>query len=162
MEINYRVHVTPDRAFVKISSKASYLNCEPLRKFFEEQTKAGQKRYIIDFKDCTSMDSTFLGILVSVALKIRSNQNGGSMVLLNLMGRNLETVCNLGIHQITEVSSEQIKDIEHLDELAQNATQSSVGSNTVYQAHKALMNLNDKNLKVFSDVVSYLEQKKEE
>ena len=108
------------------------------------------------------MDSTFLGILVSVALKIRSNQNGGSMVLLNLMGRNLETVCNLGIHQITEVSSEHIKDIEHLDELAQNAAQSSVGSNTVYQAHKALMNLNDKNLKVFSDVVSYLEQKKEE
>ena len=108
------------------------------------------------------MDSTFLGILVSVALKIRSKQNGGSMVLLNLMGRNLETVCNLGIHQITEVSSEQIKDIEHLDELAQKAAQSSVGSNTVYQAHKALMNLNDKNLKVFSDVVSYLEQKKEE
>ncbi|MEK9772251.1 MAG: STAS domain-containing protein [Opitutae bacterium] len=162
MEINYRVHVTPDRAFVKISNKASYLTCEPLRKFFEEQTKAGQKRYIIDFKDCASMDSTFLGILVSVALQIRSNQNGGSMVLLNLTGRNLETVSNLGIHQITEVSSEEIRDVQQLEELVQNSAQSSVGTNTVYQAHKALMNLNDKNLKVFSDVVSYLEQKKEE
>lgn len=162
MEINYRVHVTPDRAFVKVSNKASYLNCEPLRKFFEEQTKSGQKRFIIDFKTCTSMDSTFLGILVSVALKIRSNQDGGSMVLLNLTGRNLETLCNLGIHQITEVSSEKINDLEQLENLAQNPTESSVQSDTVYKAHKALMNLNDKNLKVFSDVVNYLEQKKEE
>ena len=162
MEINYRVHVTPDRAFVKVSNKASYLNCEPLRKFFEEQTKSGQKRFIIDFKTCTSMDSTFLGILVSVALKIRSNQDGGSMVLLNLTGRNLETLCNLGIHQITEVSSEKINDLEQLENLAQKPTETSVQSDTVYKAHKALMNLNDKNLKVFSDVVNYLEQKKEE
>tara|TARA_B100002019_G_scaffold186761_1_gene161251 strand:- start:842 stop:1330 length:489 start_codon:yes stop_codon:yes gene_type:complete len=162
VEINYRVHVTPDRAFVKVSNKASYLNCEPLRKFFEEQTKSGQKRFIIDFKTCTSMDSTFLGILVSVALKIRSNQDGGSMVLLNLTGRNLETLCNLGIHQITEVSSEKINDLEQLENLAQKPTESSVQSDTVYKAHKALMNLNDKNLKVFSDVVNYLEQKKEE
>ena len=162
MEINYRVHVTPDRAFVKVSNKASYLNCEPLRKFFEEQTKSGQKRFIIDFKTCTSMDSTFLGILVSVALEIRSNQDGGSMILLNLTGRNLETLCNLGIHQITEVCSEEINDLEQLENLAQNQGESSVQSDTVYKAHKALMNLNDKNLKVFSDVVNYLEQKKEE
>ena len=162
MEINFRVHVTPDRAFVKVSNKASYLNCEPLRKFFEEQTKSGQKRFVIDFKTCTSMDSTFLGILVSVALKIRSNQDGGSMVLLNLTGRNLETLCNLGIHQITEVSPEEINDLEQLESLAQNPSESGVQSETIYKAHKALMSLNDKNLKVFSDVVNYLEQKKEE
>ena len=108
------------------------------------------------------MDSTFLGILVSVALKIRTSQNGGCMVLLNLTGRNLETVRNLGIHQITEISSEEINDVEHLEKLAQLSDESSVGSETIYSAHKALMNLNEKNLKVFSDVVSYLEQKKED
>jgi len=48
-----------------------------------------------------------------------------------------------------------------LDQLAQGSS-SSVGSETIYKAHKTLMNLNEKNLKVFSDVVSYLEQKKEE
>ena len=161
MESNFRVHVTPDRALVKVLNKATYLNCEPLRKFFEEQSKIGQKRYIIDFQDCSGMDSTFLGILVSIALNIRSNQDGGSFVLLNLRGRNLETVCNLGIHQITEISSEEIHNPEHLDQLAQGSA-SSVGSETIYKAHKTLMNLNEKNLKVFSDVVSYLEQKKEE
>ena len=162
MDINYRVHVTPDRAFVKVYDKASYLNAQPLRKFFEDQEKAGQKRFIIDFKNCASLDSTFLGILVSVALKIRTDQEGGCMALLNLTGRNLETVCNLGIHQITEVSSDEINDAEQLEKLNQNSAESTVGSQTIYNAHKALMNLNDKNLRIFSDVVSYLEQKKEE
>lgn len=161
MDINYRVHVTPDRAFVKVLNKASYLNCEPLRNFFEEQAKKGQKRYVIDFDDCSSMDSTFLGILVSVALKIRSAADEGSISLLNLRGRNLETVCNLGIHQIANVSSDEIKDEVQLENLAIKSSQSNANSDTIYKAHKALMNLNEKNLKVFSDVVSYLEQKKE-
>ena len=161
MDINYRVHVTPDRAFVKVLNKASYLNCEPLRIFFEEQGKKGQKRYVIDFDDCSSMDSTFLGILVSVALKIRSAADEGSISLLNLRGRNLETVCNLGIHQIANVSSDEIKDEVQLENLGIKSSQSNANSDTIYKAHKALMNLNEKNLKVFSDVVSYLEQKKE-
>ena len=161
MDSDFRVHVTPDRAFIKVCSKATYLNCESIRKFFEEQKKIGQKRYIIDFQDCLGMDSTFLGILVGVALKIRAENDGGSLILLNLRERNLETVCNLGIHQITEISSEEVKDAKQLKELVQNSSSSSVGSETIYNAHKALMNLNEKNLKVFSDVVSYLEQKRE-
>ena len=161
MDINYRVHVTPDRAFVKVLNKASYLNCEPLRFFFAEQGKKGQKRSVIDFEDCSSMDSTFLGILVSVALKIRSAADEGSISLLNLRGRNLETVCNLGIHQIANVSSDEVKDEVQLENLAIKPSQSNANPDTIYKAHKALMNLNEKNLKVFSDVVSYLEQKKE-
>lgn len=161
MDISYRVHVTPDRAFIKVLNKASYLNCEPLRRFFEEQNKKGQKRYIIDFENCSSMDSTFLGILVGVALGIRKSADGGSISLLNLRGRNLETVCNLGIHQIAEVSSEEIRDEIQLETLA-NSSQSHAKSETIYKAHKALMNLNEKNRKVFSDVVSYLDQKNEE
>ena len=34
-------------------------------------------------------------------------------------------------------------------------------SETIYQAHKTLMNLNAKNLRMFCDVVSFLEQEVE-
>jgi uncharacterized Zn finger protein len=103
----------------------------------------------------------FSGHLVSVALKIRSAADEGSISLLNLRGRNLETVCNLGIHQIANVSSDEVKDEVQLENLAIKPSQSNANPDTIYKAHKALMNLNEKNLKVFSDVVSYLEQKKE-
>ncbi len=106
------------------------------------------------------MDSTFLGIIVSVALRIRKDQQGGGVVLLNLRGRNLETVCNLGVHQITDVCSSEVTNETELENLAL-AKDASADQCTIYQAHKALMNLNAKNLRVFSDVVNYLEQKRE-
>ena len=162
MDINYRVHVTPDRAFVKVLEKASYLNCEPIRNFFEEQNKRGCNRFVIDFQHCSSMDSTFLGILVGVALKVRNSADGGSFTLLNLRGRNLETVCNLGIHQIADISSDQVNNIEELENLSSKSSTPNANTDTIYAAHKALMNLNEKNLRAFSDVVSYLEQKNED
>jgi hypothetical protein len=46
------------------------------------------------------MDSTFLGILVGLALKLRKFEDEGFLTLVNLRGRNLETVKNLGIQKI--------------------------------------------------------------
>ena len=137
METIFRVHVTPERVFVKISDKASYLNCEPIRKFFEEQTKVGLKRFIIDFKECSSMDSTFLGILVGLALRVRADASGGSVILLNLSGRNLETVCNLGIHQVAEVSSAEVNNPEQLNNLIADSSSQGTSSETIYNAHKS-------------------------
>jgi len=106
------------------------------------------------------MDSTFLGILVRVALNIRKNSAGGAMVLLNLSGRNLETVRNLGIHQITEVSSHSVSEFDETAFLDQNLGNSQASSETILQAHKSLMKLNQRNHKVFADVVNFLEQNK--
>ena len=161
MDTHYKVHITPERAFVKVLNKASYLNCDPLRKFFDDQTKNGQKNFVLDFHSCTSVDSTFLGILVGVALQIRQGKDQGSLVLLNLRGRNLETVCNLGIHQIANVCQDELSCDRELDDISMGTRGDAANAETIYNAHKTLMNLNKKNMKVFSDVVSYLEQKKE-
>ncbi len=161
MDNPYKVHITPDRVFVKIFEKASYLNCDPLRKFFEDQLKSGHSQFILDFQDCSMIDSTFLGIVVSLTLKNRKKTNDGCVVLLNLKGRNLETVQNLGIHQIANVSEQPITCEKELENLSDNSDNSAADTQTIYDAHKALMSLNDKNLKVFSDVVSYLEQRKD-
>lgn len=157
-ESYFQVHVGQRSDFLKILSKASYLNCGPLRSFFNERLKAGQSCFVIDFQDCKSIDSTFLGILVGLALKIKKSDHSGSLTLLNLRGRNLETVKNLGIHKIAVVSSEVCTDSSHLEALISKRINGVASSKIIYQAHKSLMNLNEKNLKSFSDVVSYLEQ----
>jgi len=107
------------------------------------------------------IDSTFLGIVVSLTLKNKKKTNDGFVVLLNLKGRNLETVRNLGIHQIANVSEQPITCEKELENLSDNSDNPAADTQTIYDAHKALMSLNDKNLRVFSDVVSYLEQRKD-
>ena len=162
-ETHYKVHVTPENAFVRVFQKASFLNCAPLRSFFEECMVVGRRNYVVDFQECSSMDSTFLGILVGLAMKLRNFEDDGRLTLINLQGRNLETVRNLGIHKIADVNPDDLSsDDRDLDDLENNEDRDSVGSETICQAHKTLMELNERNSKMFCDVVNFLERQKED
>ena len=162
-ETHYKVHATPENAFVRVFQKASFLNCAPLRSFFEESMVAGRRNYVVDFQECSSMDSTFLGILVGLAMKLRKFEDDGRLTLINLQGRNLETVQNLGIHKIADVNPDDLSsDDRELNDLENNEGRDTVGSETICQAHKTLMELNERNSKMFCDVVNFLERQKEE
>jgi anti-anti-sigma regulatory factor len=160
-ETHYQVHDSPKAAVLQVLQKASYTNCEPVRNFFDKKFNAGQRSFIVDFANCTSVDSTFLGILVRLALNLRNSENSGKLALVNLNGRNLETVKNLGIHRIAEISSHSVESVKDLESLSENGQADIVCSETIYEAHKTLMNLNEKNLRMFCDVVSFLEQENE-
>lgn len=162
-ETHYKVHVTPENAFVRVFQKASFLNCAPLRSFFEECIEVGRRNNVVDFQECSSMDSTFLGILVGLVMKLRKLEDIGQLTLINLQGRNLETVQNLGIHKIADVNPDDVSsDDRDLADLENKEDRDSVGSETICQAHKTLMELNERNSKMFCDVVSFLERQQED
>ena len=161
-ESAYQVCTTRDEVYACIKNKASYLNCLPFRTFLNQMVEQGKKSFVVDFRDCTSMDSTFLGILVGLALELRKHKEKGQLTLVNLMGRNLETVQNLGIHKIATVSSGVISNPKQLENLNSDPSNIETTTEIVYQAHKTLLELNEKNSRIFSDVVHYLEQKIED
>jgi len=157
--IAYQVHDTPDMCFIRVSDKASYLNCSPVRDFILNRLESGKTSFVVDFEQCKSIDSTFLGILVSLAIKVKSS---GSLTLLNLRDRNLETVRNLGIHKIALVSTESFGELDETVSIDESGAETKASTRVIYEAHKSLMDLNQKNQKLFCDVVKFLEQKKEE
>ena len=67
----YKFYAEGDSVFTKVNGRASYLNCAPLKKFLLGQVADGVRCLAFDFDTCSSMDSTFLGILVGVALELR-------------------------------------------------------------------------------------------
>ena len=87
----YQVCTTNEEVYVCVKEKASYMNCNPLRAFLHEMVEDGNRFFVIDFQHCSSMDSTFLGILVGLALQLRKHEVPGKLTLINLVGRNLET-----------------------------------------------------------------------
>ena len=154
----YQVCVQTDCVFIRIGGRASYVNCEPIRRFLAKALEAGKNKYVLDFDDCEGLDSTFLGILVGVALELRRRDDVGSMTLLRLDHRNLETVRNLGIDRIAEVSDKNDLPADApLEDLEDAGT--STSRKEVYEAHKRLMALSADNARKFHDVVTFLEQR---
>ncbi len=99
----YMVDAYSDPVVVRIEGRASFLNSACLRDFVAQMMKAGKTRFAIDFLRCTSMDSTFLGVLAGFALELRKGSQKGSLVLVRMGQRNLELVRNLGLHKLLTV-----------------------------------------------------------
>jgi anti-anti-sigma factor len=89
---------------VRVDGRADFHNCSCLRDFMTDMLRQGKRRFVIDFLQCTSMDSTFQGVLAEAALGLRRS-GGGSLILVRLGPRNLELVRNMGLHRLMTVDA---------------------------------------------------------
>ena len=154
-----------DPVAVRIEGRASFQNSATLCDFFNALVAKGKTRFVVDFHHCTSMDSTFLGVIAGLALQLRKQTPPGSLVLCRLGERNLELVRNLGLHRLliidTGDSVPTAAGLEHagkmldpgakLDELA--------NARLVLAAHENLVAADEANREKFQDVLGYLQDR---
>ena len=155
----FLVEVKSDSARLMVVGRASYLNCKGVADFFDRLFEKGICRtFCADFKTCTGMDSTFLGILAGAALRFRRMTPQGEMTLLNLSERNLELVENLGLDKILTVDKSRCKAPFCDDSAVPNAPASR---GTMLEAHENLVEADASNLEKFEDVISFLKREAE-
>lgn len=90
---------------IRVSGKATHLQCPSLRYIFEK-TKQNQPppRYIIDMDQCTSLDSTFMGMLATMALHQR-RATGSAMIVTNIQSHVRYLLGTLGLNFLLEMRS---------------------------------------------------------
>jgi len=175
-----------DPVVMRIEGRASFQNSGCLRDFVTEMLAQGRTRLVIDFQHCTSMDSTFLGILAGVALQLRKGSAGGAagsgaqgggagaevggaragevmqpLILARVGQRNLELIRNLGIHRLMTVDSGDFK--MSFDKCARPLTQQEQdelsNARMALEAHENLVAADESNRSKFQDVLSFLKNR---
>jgi anti-sigma B factor antagonist len=159
----FLVDAYADPVVVRIDGRASFANSGSLKDFFAEMIRQGKARFVIDFAGCTSMDSTFLGVLAGAALELRRRQPPGSLTLARVGERNLELIRNLGLHRLATVDAGdfslgfsgggQALDPKARDEVA--------SARLVLEAHENLVNADAANAAKFQDVLAFLRNRVE-
>jgi anti-sigma B factor antagonist len=159
----YLVDAYSDPVAVRIEGRASFLNSACLRDFMAQMIKSGKSRIVIDFLRCTSMDSTFLGVLAGIALQLRSLPQKGSLVLTRMSPRNLELVHNLGLHKLVTVDSSQGGSIaDACDTPLTNAERGELeNARLVLEAHENLVTADETNRGKFQDVLVFMKNRVE-
>jgi anti-anti-sigma regulatory factor len=157
----YTVGISGKSALLRITGRASYTNCAALGEFF---LKCSKPEVIIDFKDCTTMDSTFLGIIAGASLEIKKRGSDGKLILVNLSERNLELIRNLGLHMICTVDHGKKDPLAEktLEDLKCEESKEAASRIQILNAHETLASLNAKNAKTFQEVLTFLRQKAED
>lgn len=153
----YTVRADGERAIVRVSGRASYLNCAAVGKLFPSLLSKGKRHIIVDLEHCSGMDSTFLGILAGAALQGRRQDPPVAFTLANPGERNLELARNLGLHRILSIIKTKPLEgnAEQYETLAE-AGPASAGD--MLAAHRSLVEADQSNQDRFQDVIQFLNQ----
>ncbi len=106
------------------------------------------------------MDSTFMGTLAGLALKVRAEGNGEIRVV-NLNERNHSLLCNLGLDQLLQVEDLELASSGPLSQtctLTAAASDKLAEAKTMLEAHEAVVEVNPENETKFKDVLEFLRQ----
>jgi anti-sigma B factor antagonist len=155
----FLVDATSNPVLIRVRGRASFQNSQLIRDYIQQVVREGRRRFVIDFAECTGMDSTFLGVLAGAALELRKAVPVGSLVFGRLGQRNLELVRNLGLHRLATVDTG-----EDLDTLAREPSKALDGpklgeleaARLVLDAHKNLVQADESNRARFQDVITLL------
>jgi len=122
----------------------------------------GYREFIVDLQNCVMMDSTFMGTLAGVALRLKELGDGHLHVVhCGLRSRDLLT--GLGLDQIFSIhagglSAPECSDLDGEEQPAPPVDQKREQAQTMLDAHEALCEAAPENLTRFKDVLDYLKQ----
>lgn len=95
---------TADEVWVRVVGRGTFQNSQPLRRFTLDKIQRGYRRFTVDVGECTGMDSTFLGVLAGVGLRLRQDAGTEARVRLVRVGpRNMELLQTLGLDRLLSV-----------------------------------------------------------
>jgi anti-sigma B factor antagonist len=160
----YLVDAYSDPVVVRIEGRASFQNSACLRDFISEMIRRGKTKFVLDFTHCTSMDSTFLGVLAGAALELKKIGAGGSLVLARVGQRNLELIRNLGLHRLLTVDAGNFPlNFDKCDTALECSAKTELeNARLVLEAHENLVSADETNRAKFQDVLSFLKNRVEQ
>ena len=140
---------------IRVEGKGSF-QCSPaLKEFSRRMIEEGRREIIVDLKDCPAMDSTFMGTLAGIAMRIR-DAGGGELWVVNRNERNSELLAGLGLDALfsdkpvpVEMNGAAVRAIEFQADKA--ATREAM-----HEAHAACVAVNPANAEKFKDVLELL------
>ena len=112
---------------------------------------------VIDLVETDSIDSTNLGILARIAIRMEVRGGPRVSIVSNRMDIN-EVLLSMGLDEVFEIVARSTTGADNDQELVQEEVDEASMANTLLKAHRTLMSLNEHNQELFREVVSSLEQ----
>ncbi len=141
---------------VKVEGRANFECSPPLRNFANCIDEHECKGIFIDLSGCIGMDSTFMGILALIGLKTR--KFGSVTNIVNASESNQKLLNGLGLQKIfnymtlSEIEAQQ----RWVD--AGSSSDKKEKAETVLEAHETLMEVDNKNVQKFKNVVDFVKK----
>jgi anti-anti-sigma regulatory factor len=149
-------------SWIRCEGKGSFISSPAVKTFGNERIEAGDKLVVVDLAGCTSMDSTFMGMLAGMAARL-SAMEGGALQIAEPGERNRRSLEDLGLDFLMQIDPPDAPWRGRIDEVRhalENHAGGGIGqlqrARHVLEAHQTLAGMNEKNARGFASVVNLL------
>lgn len=150
-------------ALINVKGRGSFKNGPALKQFASSAIGEGCNQFVIDMAGCRGMDSTFMGVLAGIALRLR-REAGGRVVIINLSAVNRNLLETLGLDRVIAIHEAGIPDATLRQDLAalseayrlDTAADERFTLETMLTAHRDLVRADAANFPKFQNVIEYL------
>lgn len=155
------VMVDEQFACIRIIGRANFASSVDFKTLVDDLRQKGCNCFVLDLSECVLMDSTFLGVLAGLGLKLGSNNEGAVQRGVQLFNPSpritelLETLGVLHLFKITQGTFAAPVATEPIEHVAANPSKAEV-TQTCLEAHRTLMELSPANAARFKDVSQFL------
>ena len=142
-----------------MAGRGSFQNSTGLKNFAAEMMQHGHRDFVVDLKDCELMDSTFMGTLAGLALRLGAS---GKLHVIRANARCTQVLKSLGLDRILSLEEDASSSPpgEALHDAEENPPREA-RRETIIEAHENLLAANPENAVRFRDVIDFLKQKAE-
>lgn len=152
-----------DVVWIRVGGKGDFQNSPDLKRYALHMIGNGTSQIVVDLEDCPMMDSTFMGTLTGIAIRLKA-ASGGKLQIINANPRNRQLLEGLGLDLILELDIDGSAWKDERDLVKANLTQPKPGgplskknhAEFVLEAHEALCKANEENVRRFKDVIDFL------
>jgi len=154
-----QVGVAGPSVWIRVAGRGSFKNSAGVKEFASEMTRRGHRDFIVDLGECELMDSTFLGTLAGIALKMGGD---GSVRIVRANPRNRQVLQNLGLDRVLALEDEPAPSAPTGAWSDASESAAPTKRETIIEAHESLVAANPENAVRFKDVIEFLKQERTE
>ena len=156
MQSSIQVGVNGQAVWVRVEGRGTFLNSGDFKQFTREMVNRGYRDFIIDLENCAMMDSTFMGTMAGVALRLKE-LGQGHLHVVHCGERSRELLTGLGLDQLFDIHSNGAAAPE-CGALEQTRDSKQETTRDMLAAHEALCQVAPQNFSKFKDVLEFLKQ----
>lgn len=143
--------------FVRVDGRGTHLNSHLLKEYMLGCIDQTDRDFQIDLAACVYMDSTFLGMLAGLGIKVRARSKK-PIRIVNINERVLGMLQGLGIDHLFAITQSATTKLD-LTKLSGQEISKSAKSREMLEAHERLVEVDPSNQAKFRDVITLLKEK---
>lgn len=149
-------------SWIRCEGKGTFVSSSTLKKWVDGEIDCGVLCVVVDLEACTGMDSTFMGTLAGLAMRLMKRP-GGKLQIAAPGEKNQKSLEGLGLDVLMQIDPPDAEWLGQMDGIRAKLTPfEKVSSKTsdaphVLEAHKKLCEADERNAEKFGTVLEFLE-----